>query len=201
MNPNIPGLEGAALSAPGSTQKQQPPSQGHGGTGVTFSATQGADGAAPSRKRPAHMPVVDTGNLSPIVFLTVCTKDHCSLFASPDVHALLTESWRAAEHWHVGRYVVMPDHIHLFCCPATRPPESLRSWVKYWKTLVSRRWPRPSEHPIWQQDVWDTQLRSGESYSGKWQYVRENPVRAGLAERSDDWPYQGELNMLPWHDR
>ena len=36
-------------------------------------------------------------------------------------------------------------------------------------------------------------LRSDESYSQKWNYVRENPVRAGLVKSAADWPYQGEI--------
>lgn len=54
------------------------------------------------------------------------------------------------------------------------------------------------EHPIWERHFWDRQLRRGESYSEKWQYVVTNPVRAGLVQRVADWPYQGELNVLPW---
>jgi putative transposase len=61
-----------------------------------------------------------------------------------------------------------------------------------------KSWDNPAELPLWQRHFWDTQLRKGESYDEKWQYVVENPVRAGLAKRSEDWPYQGELNTLPW---
>jgi REP element-mobilizing transposase RayT len=52
--------------------------------------------------------------------------------------------------------------------------------------------------PLWQRHFWDTQLRKGESYDEKWEYVVKNPVRAGLAKQSQDWPYQGELNALAW---
>ena len=41
-------------------------------------------------------------------------------------------------------------------------------------------------------------LRRDESYSEKWDYVRMNPVRAGLIADPDRWPYQGILNELPW---
>jgi len=44
----------------------------------------------------------------------------------------------------------------------------------------------------------DTQLRRGESYDAKWDYVVANPVRAGLVSKSEDWPYQGEMNVLTW---
>ncbi|MFB3881745.1 MAG: hypothetical protein ACE149_10800 [Armatimonadota bacterium] len=41
-------------------------------------------------------------------------------------------------------------------------------------------------------------LRSGESYGQKWEYVRMNPVRAGLVANPDDWPYQGEIVQIDW---
>ena len=37
-----------------------------------------------------------------------------------------------------------------------------------------------------------------ESYTQKWHYVRENPVRKGLVKDADEWPFQGMLNVLPW---
>jgi len=36
-------------------------------------------------------------------------------------------------------------------------------------------------------------LRSDESVSEKWQYIRQNPVRAALVNDPEDWPYQGEI--------
>ena len=39
-------------------------------------------------------------------------------------------------------------------------------------------------------------MRDDESYTEKWIYVRENPVRAGLVARADDWPYQGEFVFI-----
>jgi len=48
----------------------------------------------------------------------------------------------------------------------------------------------------WQAEFFDHILRSGESYSQKWDYVKENPVRAGFVVRSDEWPWQGEVESL-----
>ncbi len=94
----------------------------------------------------------------------------------------------------------MPDHIHLFCSPAKPNALSVKAWMKYWKSLSSKKWTDASEHPVWQIDGWDTQLRQSDSYSAKWDYVRGNPVRHGLVASPEDWPYQGELNPLVWHD-
>ena len=41
-----------------------------------------------------------------------------------------------------------------------------------------------------------TLLRSDESYAQKWNYVRENPVRAGLVSKAGDWPYSGEIVVI-----
>ena len=154
----------------------------------------------PERKHPAHNPLMQVGFRASIVFLTVCTKDRKPILSRPEAHDLLIKSWKKASHWSVGRYVIMPDHVHLFCTPATQPSEPIRSWTKYWKSIVSSSWPWRDDQPIWQQDGWDTQLRQGESYARKWQYVRANPVRAGLVATAEEWKFQGELNVLTWHD-
>ena len=50
----------------------------------------------------------------------------------------------------------------------------------------------------WHADHWDRRMRNGESYEEKWTYVRDNPVRHHLVERVEEWPYQGEMNVLGW---
>ena len=50
--------------------------------------------------------------------------------------------------------------------------------------------------PVWQKQFFDHLLRSDESYDGEWTYVRENPVRAGLVAKHEDWPYAGEIEIL-----
>lgn len=112
----------------------------------------------------------------------------------------ITQAWRESHGWVVGRFVIMPDHIHLFCAPGTLPVRSMRSWVSFWRSQVSRRWHRPKNKQLWQRDYWDRQLRSGESYTDKWNYVRNNPVRHGLVEAVNKWPYKGEIGTLDWHD-
>ena len=92
----------------------------------------------------------------------------------------------------------MPDHIHLFCAPAESETQPLLPWVKYWKSSAARNWIKSADSPVWQRHFWDTQLRRSESYDQKWNSVVENPVRAGLVARSEDWSFQGELNELRW---
>jgi REP element-mobilizing transposase RayT len=76
----------------------------------------------------------------------------------------------------------------------------LKKWISYWRNLATKGWPNRDQIPIWQREFWDRQLRRQESYAAKWDYVKNNAVRHGLVAKAQDWPYQGELNPLAWHD-
>jgi REP element-mobilizing transposase RayT len=91
----------------------------------------------------------------------------------------------------------MPDHIHLFCAPSSPEAPALGKWMRFSKSLATRTMGEKAGK-VWQRHHWDRQLRSGESYDEKWEYVRNNPVRHGYVARAEDWPYQGELNELRW---
>jgi REP element-mobilizing transposase RayT len=94
----------------------------------------------------------------------------------------------------VGRFVIMPDHVHLFVRVISAL--SLAQWMRMLKRNLSRR--ITEEPPHWQEGFFDHLLRGRESYSQKWEYVRQNPVRAALVTTHQDWPYQGEIIRLPF---
>ena len=52
------------------------------------------------------------------------------------------------------------------------------------------------KRPLWQPGFFDHVLRNDESYSQKWEYVRQNPVCAQLVARAGEWPYQGEFVVI-----
>jgi REP-associated tyrosine transposase len=106
---------------------------------------------------------------------------------------VLLDYWLKSTSWLVGRYAILPDHVHLFCSPYEDVP--LERWVGYWKNSAARML-KTDDRPLWQRDFWDTQLRSSESYEQKWKYVRYNPVRHRLCVMAADWPYQGEIHQL-----
>ena len=104
---------------------------------------------------------------------------------------------QASDHGiFVGRYVLMPDHIHFFAAFATEAP-ALSDWMKSLKNCLSKILRAQSlSAPHWQKGFFDHILRSAESYPDKWTYVAQNPVRHGLVCDSHEWPYQGEINVL-----
>lgn len=87
--------------------------------------------------------------------------------------------------------------MRFFC--ALEPEAKLLSvFVGSWKEWTSKAIKRALglPHRVWQEEFFDHVLRSNESYAQKWDYVRENPTRAGLVEHADDWPWQGEIEEL-----
>jgi putative transposase len=143
----------------------------------------------------------------PVYFVTICTKNRRNVLTDEPAALVLIREWQSARerhHWAIGRYVIMPDHVHFFCRPE-REAKKLSLFVGAWKTWTSRNIqkirPQPAaaattSRSLWQREFFDHLLRSGESYGEKWNYVRDNPVRAGLVASADDWPYAGEIDRL-----
>ena len=149
------------------------------------------------RKHPIHLGSIEAHNLPVLIFVTTCTAKRRPMLASPSARDAILAAWAAASTWLVGRYVLMPDHIHLFCAPNAIDAPSLDRWMRFWKSLATRGMGKKAG-TVWQRHHWDRQLRSGESYDDKWEYVRSNPVRHGYVADANEWPYQGELNELRW---
>ena len=155
-----------------------------------------AETKAEHHVHPIHLPNISRHNQPIILFITVCAVGRRPVLASDRVHAALCSAWLGAEQYRVGLYMIMPDHIHLFCSPSRTDSEGVSKWVGYWKRLCSREVKDLGR--IFQRNCWDRQLRQAEHYEEKWAYVRQNPVRKGLVKRADDWPFQGCMHELRW---
>ena len=130
----------------------------------------------------------------PLYFVTFNTHQRRKLLADGSVqHALIHFAARGQSRGiGVGRYVIMPDHVHLFVRGIL--DFSLRQWIRMMKRALSNA--IVADPPHWQQGFFDHLIRHSESYAEKWEYVRANPVRAGLVANVNDWPWQGEIVRL-----
>jgi putative transposase len=151
-------------------------------------------------KFPRVPPPLDRVFLSnPVFFVTVCTYRRRPLLATDPVHHAFVRFSQRAYDEHgiaVGRYVIMPDHIHLFVCGPN--DFELGRWMGMLKQCLEKAVPTTASPTgrrlqLWQRRFFDHVLRSHESYVQKWEYVRDNPVRAGFVANADDWPYAGEI--------
>ena len=141
-----------------------------------------------------------TWQKQPIYFVTTCVAGRRPLLATPDIHEILQDEWSGLckrHGWAVGRYVVMPDHVHFFVTPMPCEGTPLYQVVGKWKEWTAKRIMKAvgGAAPLCQPEFFDHLLRSKESLADKWTYVRENPVRAGLVSQADDWPYAGSVDF------
>lgn len=148
------------------------------------------------RKRLAHPKPIEHFNGPLVLFITVCALDRKPHYGNDVTHAALRYAWDNATQWRVAEYMIMPDHIHLFCIPGVIHPEPVRKWSRYWKRLAGNA--DPTLKSTWQDDIWDHQFRTREQLEEKRHYVRMNPVRAGLCATPDEWPYHKVLRDILW---
>ena len=73
---------------------------------------------------------------------------------------------------------------------------TIETWISYWKRAFALKHKRTEWK--FQSRGWHHRLRDGENYSEKWLYVQENPLRKGLVNRIEDWPFKGKVFDLTW---
>jgi putative transposase len=77
----------------------------------------------------------------------------------------------------------MPDHLHALLSFST--DEAMSGVIGDWKHFHARKY-----GIIWQEGYFDHRLRDderGEQLSVKVNYIRQNPVVAGLCAKAEDW--------------
>jgi len=136
-----------------------------------------------------------------IIYLTVCVQQKKPLLANRTAARLIVEAWGAAT-FLVRRSLCHHARSHPF---VLRTEYFSSSTAEEMDRVLEKSCDTRIDEPLAGSNlaarIWDRQLRRAESYEEKWQYVKNNPVRHGYVSRVEDWPYQGELNVLEWHDR
>src|ERR1700730_13242739 len=95
------------------------------------------------REHPAEGVYIFRGQAT-IVFATVCSHKRQLQLATSEVHDALIRAWREADAWIIGSYLIMPDHIHLFCSPKNED-YTIERWITFWKRRACRHLNRAGE--------------------------------------------------------
>ena len=86
-------------------------------------------------------------------------------------------------------WCVMPNHVHVLmhCCFGTSLGEIVRSW----KTFTARKINELAETggQLWAVDYYDRYIRDLDHLADARAYIRNNPVKAGLCKKPEDWPW------------
>ncbi|HUE72889.1 MAG TPA: transposase [Pirellulaceae bacterium] len=120
-------------------------------------------------------------------------------FRRQDVAEMVVE---AIEHriqrgdWSVDEYTVMPTHIHLFCQVEDGELKAVLQDFKRWTGHRGSKILGVERKRFWQREWFDHWSRSDEEDERTVAYIRNNPVKAGLSETWELWPYRSRL-FLP----
>jgi REP-associated tyrosine transposase len=125
-------------------------------------------------------------------FITICAHMQLNLFQRDDVANLLVitlRKYRDAGEYELNDYVVMPNHIHLLV--SLDEAQQLSRVIQLIKGGFSHSL---REHGIafravWEQRYHDRRVRNENDFAEFRHYIRQNPVRKGLADRAEDYPY------------
>jgi len=118
--------------------------------------------------------------------------EHC--FREAGLRPLAGEGARAtwSPRIRLHAVVVMPDHVHLLLMPLRDEngwPFPLVDILQYMKSVTARQINRllGKSGPLWEEESFDHVLRSDESLKEKCEYMRQNPVEAGLVRVPEDY--------------
>ena len=87
--------------------------------------------------------------------------------------------------WHIALFLLMPDHVHALL--AFKRDGSMSRVIGNWKHFHARK-----NRIEWQEGFFDHRLRDderGEQLQVKVNYIRQNPVVAGLCASAEEWPW------------
>ena len=98
-----------------------------------------------------------------------------------------------------GRYrllawVVMPNHVHVIFEPRGEMAIIMR-WLKGRTARVANRVLGRTGEKFWQEESFDHWVRSDEELGGLVDYVENNPVKAGLVERREEWLWSSAARL------
>jgi putative transposase len=92
------------------------------------------------------------------------------------------KQYHSSERWHLELLLLMPDHLHtLIAIPGDT---NLSNLIRDFKRITARK-----AKIGWQRNFFDHRLRHDESEGEKAEYIRQNPVRAGLISSDTRWHY------------
>jgi REP element-mobilizing transposase RayT len=102
-----------------------------------------------------------------------------------------------AERYHLLAWVVMPNHVHVLFQPMNGWSVStiVASWKKFMARMICEHWRASGANreigapsPVWHREYWDRYMRDEHHFRQTLEYVHQNPVRAGLVAKPEDWP-------------
>ncbi len=132
-------------------------------------------------------------NPASVFFVTVDTLNRQRLFVQKQFNGLVIsrlEQLALEKRCPVKVYCLMPTHLHLLISAGSI---SVVRWIALFKQYTQHLASENGIPRLWQRSFFDHRLRRGDCEAETIEYIRAKPVRAGLVEHPDDWPWTGSV--------
>ena len=125
-------------------------------------------------------------------FITICAHMQQNLFQRHEVAELMVATffkYREAGEFELHEFVVMPNHIHLLLSIGDQ--QQLSRVIQLIKGGFSHSLRENGIvfRAVWQQRYHDRRVHNGNEFAEFSRYIRQNPVRRGLVQNAEDYPY------------
>jgi putative transposase len=85
-------------------------------------------------------------------------------------------------------FAVMANHVHVLLLPSVPPSRLLKSLKGLTVRAANRLLGRTGE-PFWQRESYDHWVRDADQFQRITAYIENNPVKAGMAARAEDYAW------------
>lgn len=91
--------------------------------------------------------------------------------------------------YRLSAWVVMPNHIHMLCVPCTGHSlaDIMHSVKSFASSAANKMLDRSGR--FWQKEYFDRYIRNARQFAKTVAYIENNPVKANLCEKAEDWPF------------
>lgn len=132
-----------------------------------------------------------------LVFITLCCKARKGVFADGEKARWLIECVRKEaelSRFAVHAFCVMPDHFHALI-QGIEASSDLLHFVKALKQKTAFQYRQRLGEVLWQKKFYDHIVRSQNLLGHVASYIWMNPVRKGLCDRPEDYPFCGSFTV------
>ncbi len=125
-------------------------------------------------------------------FITICCKEKKKILDNKSAFEIILKScfWLEKEGYIIADFIiVMPNHMHWIFQLLDKKPLSrvIKSFKEYTGREIKKH--LSLSETVWQRGFYDHAIRKDESLIEIIKYSLYNPVRAGIVESPDDYPY------------
>ncbi len=140
-------------------------------------------GELPTRRKLPHGPPPFPVHGPIVQFVTVNAAKRGGMPFLAVAEKILDAARFYHEHgrWYLHLLLVMTDHLHML---ANFPSGNGKATCGAWKGFL-----RKTAGVCFQSDCFEHRIRNEREFAEKWHYICENPVRKGLVDVPDKWPY------------